>query len=145
MFFFFSVGGSGSEDHASDANLQDFEAGSSLYRPQSLRLHTETVLPAGLTAPTACVNKPIKGIKYGQIHVGLRNLRFLRLTVIKQTQSFNIRGKYNIKCVCVRRWAVCCSSSAWASSCFQPWCTLWSTTFTTPTSPPCHTHGGGRL
>ncbi len=59
VFFFFPVGGSGSEDHASDANLQDLEAGSSLDRPQSLRLHTETVLPAGLTAATACVNKPI--------------------------------------------------------------------------------------
>lgn len=44
---FLSVGGSGSEDHASHANLQDFEAGSSLDRPQSVRLHTETVLPAG--------------------------------------------------------------------------------------------------
>lgn len=48
LFLFSSVGGSGSEDHASDANLQDLEAGSSLNRPQSLRLHTETVLPAGL-------------------------------------------------------------------------------------------------
>ena len=48
--FFLSVGGSGSEDHASDANLQDFEAGSSLDRPQSLWLHIETVLPAGQTA-----------------------------------------------------------------------------------------------
>lgn len=52
---FLPVGGSGSEDHASDANLQDLKAGSSLDRPPSLRLHTETVLPAGLTASAARV------------------------------------------------------------------------------------------
>lgn len=46
--FVFSAGGPGAEDHAADANLQDLEAGSSLDRPQSLWLHTETVLPAGL-------------------------------------------------------------------------------------------------
>lgn len=42
------AGGSGSEDHASDANLQDPEAGSPLDGPQSFWLHAETVLPAGL-------------------------------------------------------------------------------------------------
>lgn len=49
LWFFLPVAGSGSEDHASDENLQDLEAGASLDRPQSLRLHTEAVLPAGLT------------------------------------------------------------------------------------------------
>lgn len=44
-----SAGGSGSEDHAAHADLQDFEAGSSLDGPQGLRLHTEAVLPAGQT------------------------------------------------------------------------------------------------
>lgn len=50
MLFFLSADGSGSEDHASDENLQDFEVGSSLDGAPSLRLHTETVLPAGQTA-----------------------------------------------------------------------------------------------
>lgn len=46
-FFSLSVGWAGSEDHASDENLQDLETGSSLNGPQSLWLHAETVLPAG--------------------------------------------------------------------------------------------------
>lgn len=45
--FSLSVGWAGSEDHASDENLQDLEVGSSLNGPQSLWLHAKTVLPAG--------------------------------------------------------------------------------------------------
>lgn len=41
-------GGPGSEDHASDENLQDPEAGSPLNGTESLWLYSKTVLPAGL-------------------------------------------------------------------------------------------------
>lgn len=53
---FGSAGGSGSEDHASDANLQDFKAGSPLHRPQGFWIHTETVLPAGRPESAAHVS-----------------------------------------------------------------------------------------
>lgn len=41
------AGGSGSEDHASDENLPDSEAGPALHGSPSLRLHPEAVLPTG--------------------------------------------------------------------------------------------------
>lgn len=44
---FVSAGGPGPQDHASDADLQDLEAGSPLHRPQGLWIHAKTVLPAG--------------------------------------------------------------------------------------------------
>lgn len=43
-----SPGGPSSEDHASDEDLQDPEAGAPLHRPAGLRIHTEAVLPAGV-------------------------------------------------------------------------------------------------
>lgn len=41
------AGGSGPEDHASDADLQDLKAGSPLHRPPGFWIHAQTVLPAG--------------------------------------------------------------------------------------------------
>lgn len=46
-----SAGGPGPEDHASDADLQDPQAGAPLHRPEGLGLHAPAVLPAG-GAPT---------------------------------------------------------------------------------------------
>lgn len=53
---FVSAGGSGAEDHASDADLQDLEAGPPLYRPQGFWVHAETVLPAGRPESAAHVS-----------------------------------------------------------------------------------------
>lgn len=55
FFGLLSVGWPGTEDHASDANLQDLKAGPSLDRPPRLWLHPATVLPAGLTGSAAHV------------------------------------------------------------------------------------------
>lgn len=46
-----SAGGPGPEDHASDADLQDPQAGTPLHRPEGLGLHAQAVLPAGGPRP----------------------------------------------------------------------------------------------
>lgn len=55
--FCLSVGWSGTEDYASDANLQDLKAGPPLDRPPCLWLHPATVLPAGSTGSAAHIRK----------------------------------------------------------------------------------------